>query len=49
MFVRFVFSWSLLEAMSIGCAIVASSIEPVRGVISHDHTGRLVNFYEVGG
>ena len=45
----FVLSWSLLEAMSIGCAIVASDTEPVREVISHDHTGRLVNFFDAGG
>ena len=47
--VPFVLSWSLLEAMSIGCAIVASDTEPVREVISHDHTGRLVNFFDAGG
>ncbi len=41
----FVLSWSLLEAMSAGCAIVASDTAPVREVIRHDHTGRLVDFF----
>jgi len=38
----FVLSWSLLEAMSTGCAIVASDTAPVREAITHDLTGRLV-------
>ena len=38
----FVLSWSLLEAMSVGCAIVASDTAPVREAITHDLTGRLV-------
>jgi glycosyltransferase involved in cell wall biosynthesis len=38
----FVLSWSLLEAMSAGCAIVASDTLPVREAITHDLTGRLV-------
>jgi glycosyltransferase involved in cell wall biosynthesis len=42
----FVLSWSLLEAMSAGCAIVASDTPPVREVIRHDETGRLVNFFD---
>lgn len=41
----FVLSWSLLEAMSIGCAIVASNTAPVKEVITHDETGRLVDFF----
>lgn len=45
----FVLSWSLLEAMSIGCAIVASNTRPVREAISHDETGRLVDFFDVAG
>lgn len=42
----FVLSWSLLEAMSIGCAIVASDTAPVREAITHNETGRLVNFFD---
>ncbi len=38
----FVLSWSLLEAMSAGCAIVASDTVPVREAITHELTGRLV-------
>lgn len=45
----FVLSWSLLEAMSVGCAIVASDTQPVREAIRHDDTGRLVNFFDVAG
>jgi glycosyltransferase involved in cell wall biosynthesis len=43
----FVLSWSLLEAMSVGCAIVASKTRPVEEVIKHDETGRLVDFFNV--
>jgi glycosyltransferase involved in cell wall biosynthesis len=45
----FVLSWSLLEAMSAGCAIVASDTQPLREVIEHDVTGRLVDFFDVAG
>lgn len=43
----FVLSWSLLEAMSAGCAIVASNTPPVREAITHNETGRLVDFFDV--
>ena len=45
----FVLSWSLLEAMSVGCAIVASDTQPLREAIRHDDTGRLVDFFDVPG
>jgi glycosyltransferase involved in cell wall biosynthesis len=42
----FVLSWSLLEAMSAGCAIVASDTQPLHEAIAHGETGRLVNFFD---
>ena len=42
----FVLSWSLMESMACGAAIVASDVAPVREVISHDRTGRLVDFFD---
>jgi glycosyltransferase involved in cell wall biosynthesis len=42
----FVLSWSLLEAMSAGCAIVASDTAPVREAIQDQQTGRLVDFFD---
>jgi glycosyltransferase involved in cell wall biosynthesis len=43
----FVLSWSLLEAMSVGCAIVASDTQPLHEAIKHNETGRLVDFFDV--
>lgn len=45
----FVLSWSLLEAMSTGCAIVASDTAPVREAIRHGQTGCLVGFFDIPG
>ena len=45
----FVLSWSLLEAMSAGCAIVASNTPPLKEAIVHGDTGRLVGFFDVAG
>jgi glycosyltransferase involved in cell wall biosynthesis len=42
----FVLSWSLLEAMSVGCAIVASDTQPLHEAIKDNETGRLVNFFD---
>jgi glycosyltransferase involved in cell wall biosynthesis len=42
----FVLSWSLLEAMSVGCTIVASDTAPLHEAIEHDVTGRLVDFFD---
>ena len=43
----FVLGWSLLEAMSAGCAIVASDTAPVREAIADGDTGCLVDFFDV--
>ena len=45
----FVLSWSLLEAMSVGCAIVASDTPPVTEVMTGEETGRLVGFFDRAG
>lgn len=42
----FVLSWSLLEAMSVGCSIVASDTQPLHEAIRHNDTGKLVDFFD---
>ncbi|GGG71491.1 glycosyl transferase [Salipiger pallidus] len=42
----FVLSWSLLEAMSAECAIVASDTAPVREALTEEDTGVLTDFFD---
>lgn len=41
----FVLSWSLLEAMSCGCCVVASDTMPVKEMIKNNENGLLFDFY----
>ncbi len=42
----FVASWSLREALAMGCAVVASDTAPVREFIRHGRTGLLTPFHD---
>lgn len=44
--VPFVLSWSLLEAMSCGCLVVASATHPVKEVVSNNYNGILTSFWD---
>ena len=43
----FVLSWSMLEAMSAGCVVIASKTQPVQEVVSHMDNGILVDVFDV--
>ena len=45
--VPFVLSWSLLEAMAAGCALVSSATPPVQEVLRHGSSALLVDFFAV--
>jgi glycosyltransferase involved in cell wall biosynthesis len=42
----FVASWSMREAMAIGCAVVGGDVDPVREFITHGENGVLTPFLE---
>jgi len=45
----FVLSWSLFDALSCACPVLASDTAPVRELIRHGETGLLCDFFDVAG
>lgn len=43
----FILSWSLLEAMSTACTVIASNTQPLQEVIRNNETGLLVDFFDI--
>ena len=46
--IPFVLSWSMIEAMSAGCLLVASDTAPVREAVRDGENGLLVDFFDTG-
>jgi glycosyltransferase involved in cell wall biosynthesis len=45
----FVASWSLREALAMGCPVVGSDTQPVREFITHEQNGLLASFFDPKG
>jgi glycosyltransferase involved in cell wall biosynthesis len=43
----FVLSWSVIEAMALGCYVIASDTPPVRDAVVDGENGRLLPFFDV--